>query len=195
MAIWTYRVQIPRWLNLQGWWGQEALVTEASLHSPLVSGALTSQELVGWFLLHKIVILNPKLPGIISSLLTGNQSVAEWFPLQKKAAQGCTGDGQKIHFAPRGLSPASCFTVSLPTSFRGCTQRLHWLESSWKHHLYLSEIKKDCLEVKESLLCSLNFLYCYLLITFSFIQRLLYFICPLEEDILGGWGFIWNICR
>ena len=64
---------------------------------------------------------------------------------------------------------------SLPTSFRGCTQRLHWLESSWKHHLYSSEIKKECLEVKESLLCNFNFLYCYLLITFSLIQRLFYF--------------------
>lgn len=125
-------VLIPRGLKHGAWWRQEALVTEASLHSPSVSGALTSHESVGWFLLNKIVILNPKLPRIISSLLTAHQNGAYWLPLQKKVAQGCTGDGQKIHFAPWGLLPALYFLVSLPTSFRDYIQRLHWLESRLK---------------------------------------------------------------
>lgn len=147
MAIWPYRVEIPRWLNLRVGEDQEALVTEASLHSPSVSGALTSHEVVGWFLLHKIVILNPKLPGIIPSLLTGNQSAAEWFPLQKKAAQGCTGDGQKIYLAPREAFSLLPISQSLCPPPSEAAFRATLIGIKLKHHLYSSEIKKECLEV------------------------------------------------
>lgn len=96
------------------------------------AGALTSNELVGQFLLNKVIILTPRLWGIISSLLAGNQNGAQLFSLQKKSAQGCIEDGQETYFAPRGLFPVLYFQVSWPTSFRRYPQRLHGLQSRLK---------------------------------------------------------------